>query len=151
DETELVRAEVENIHTVVRVRDGAEDRGDAVLHVKVRLPLPAVALDPQLGRMLEKLFVKVEHVAVRVPLAEDRHEEEDKRVEAKALAVGLNQSFAGELGCAVEGCLHREWSGLRRWKDRGLAVHRSGRRECDAVNAIRSHGFENVEGRHSIL
>ena len=55
-----------------------QHRVDAVLHVEVRLALPAVAEHAQLsGRMLAGC-VEVEHVAVRVALAEDRDEAEDR-------------------------------------------------------------------------
>ena len=81
---------------------------DAVLHVEVGLLLPPVAEHAQARRVAPQRAVEVEHVPVRVALAEDRDEAKDYSGEAVARGVGGDQPLAGELGRRVERGLHRE-------------------------------------------
>jgi len=94
---------------------------------EVAFPLRAVAEHAQVVRVRNELLVEIENVAVRVTLAEDRHEAEHVGlVELGALRVGRDQALAGGLRGAVKGRLHRERIILRRGgvgSYQRLAVH----------------------------
>src|SRR5262249_17370968 len=77
----LLGAQVEDVHRLPRPVDDAQHGVEAVLHVQVRLALPAVAEHLDLVRVLQELAVEVVDVAVRVALAEDRDEAEDVALE----------------------------------------------------------------------
>ena len=97
------------------------------------------------------MAVEVEDMPVRVAFAEDGYEPEDVALEVEAFAVGLDQRFGGQLGRAVEGCLHGEGRVFRGGEDRRLPVDRAGRGEGDAPDAARSHRLEHVECRDPVL
>src|SRR5450755_3019312 len=104
----LVGPEVEDVDLVGRAVDGDQHRVDAILDVHVRLLLPAVAEDAERCRIAAKTRVEVEHVAVRIALAEDRDEAEDEPLEAEAFAVRLDQTLARHFRSAVERGLNRK-------------------------------------------
>ena len=105
---------------------------DAVLHVEIRLSLCAVAEDFQMIGMFGELLIEIEHVAVRVALAENRDEAEDVALESVAFAVGVDEAFAGELRRGVERSLNRERVLFWRGDDFRLAVNPAGGRKRDA-------------------
>src|SRR6266852_18233 len=85
-----------------------QHRREAVSHVKIGFPLSAVPQHLQVPRMFKQLFVEIQHVTVRISFAEDRNEPKDVTLEAKPLAISLNQNFTRDLGSGVQGGLDRE-------------------------------------------
>ena len=102
-------------------------------------------------RMFEQLPVKIEHVPVRVALAEDRDEAEDVALESEAFTVRLDEPLARDFRRAVERSLDRKCRILGRGNHRRLAVHRAGRGKRDALDSIRAHRFEHVESGDGVL
>ena len=120
--------------SVRAARSPMQHRVDAVLHVEVRLALAGRCRARAARRVVAQAAVEVEDVAVRVALAEDRHEAEDVALEAEALAVGLDQAFAGELRGAVQRGLDRERRVLR------ASGRRPARRRSSRSRRTRSAG-----------
>ena len=139
DDDRLVGPEVVDVRAglVVMVLGGREDRRDAVSDVQVGLLLAPVAEHAQAGRVALERTVEVEHVPVRVALAEDRDEAADQPGEAVAGRVGRDQALAGQLRCAVQRGLDRERGVLGGGEDLGLAVDRAGRGEHDPARPPR--------------
>src|SRR5207245_7348322 len=76
---EFIGPKVVNLHPVPRGPGGfplhhAQHRGNAILDVKVGLPLRAITQHLEMIGVFEQLAVKIKHVAMRVTLAEDRNE-----------------------------------------------------------------------------
>ena len=117
----------------LRLVDRKKHRIDAVLHVHVGFALRAVAKHVQRRRVGSEPLEEIEDMAMGVALAEHRDEAEDVALEAEALAIGLDQAFAGELRGAVERGLDRKRRVLRRREDGGLAIDRAGRGEGDRL------------------
>src|SRR5207244_3433120 len=90
----LVRAEVEQVDAVAGLCQRQHDRVHAVADVQVRLPLPAVAEHAQDGRIVAQAFDKIEHVPVRIPLADERDEAKDEALEIEAGAIRLDEPLA---------------------------------------------------------
>src|ERR1051325_9002360 len=85
----LVGTEIEDVDLARRTLRRHENRVDAVLYVEIRLALLAVTEDAQARRVLPQAVVEVEDVAVRVALAENRHESKDPPLHPEALAKRL--------------------------------------------------------------
>src|SRR5262249_19787706 len=98
----FIRAEIEDIHCAAGPLQRQQNGVDAVLHIKVRLTLGAVAQHAELIGMRQELLVKVEDVSMRIALAQNRNETKDVASQAEALAIGGDQPFGGQLGGAVE-------------------------------------------------
>lgn len=136
---------------VLMAPGGREDCRHAVLDVQVGLLLAPIPEDPQPIRIPLKLAVEVEHVAVGIALAENRHKATDHACEAVAGAVSADQALAGELRCSVKRSLQRERSVLRRRKNRRLAVNRASRSKDDLLHAARAHRLEHPRGGDRVL
>src|SRR5207249_3531016 len=124
---------------------------DAVLNVEVGLPLQPVAEHIEVSRILPKFSKEIEDMAVRVAFAEDRDEPKDPGLLAVALAIGLDQSFAGELRGSVKGGLNREGRVLGCRDDAGFAIDRAGRGKRDPPHVLGAHCLEKIVRRNSVL
>src|SRR5207253_6192458 len=89
-------------------RHHMQHRFDAILDVKVRLALRAIAQHFQPVRMFQKLPIKIENVPMSIAFAKNRNETKNVAFESKPLAIGLDQTLASEFRCSVEGGLYRE-------------------------------------------
>ena len=108
--------------------ESADDRTAAVADLEVALALTAVAEDVQVVGMVGELRDEVDHVAVGVARAEDRHEPVHGRRESEALGVRRDEPL-GRLRCAVQRGLAGERRILGSGDHLGFPVHRTGRRE----------------------
>ena len=146
----LVPSQVEHL-TSRRVWEPVQHRRHAVVDVEVALPLRAVTEDLEAGRVRPELGDEVDHVAVGVARAEDRHEAEDAGVDVACLRVGGDEALGGDLGGGVEGGLDGERRVLGRRDGRRLPVHGAGRGEEDAPHPVTSHRLQDVLGDHHVL
>ena len=76
DSDDLLGPEVVHVSAwrVAVVLSGAQHGGHAILDVEIRLGLPAVSENGQMGGIPAQGMVEVVDVAMRVPLSEYRHE-----------------------------------------------------------------------------
>ena len=79
----------------------------------------------QLLRVFEQLFVKIEHMAVRIAFAQDGDETKVIHLHAKTFAVGLNQPLSGQLRGTVERSLNRKRASLRGGENLGFSIDRA--------------------------
>src|SRR5262249_28531419 len=126
--------------------DGHQHGIDAILYVQVGLTLLAIAQYLDLPRIVTELAIKIEHVSMRVALAENGDEAENAALDSKARSVGGDQSFAGQVRGAVKACLNWKWCILRGGKNPWLPVNGTRRGEGQAADAINSHRFEYMKG-----
>src|SRR5271157_607709 len=101
--------------------------------------------------MLDKLLVKIEHMPMRIPFAQDGNKPKDIPLKAIALTISLNQTLGGQLGCAVKRCLHRKGGIFGSREDLCFAVNRTSGGERNPHDAIGAHGFQNVISSNSVL
>ena len=127
DVSRLLGAQIQQIDPIFGTPSGQQHRIDAVLHIEIGLSLLAVAEHVQACGIGPEFPAKIEDVAVRVTLSQDRHEAKDVSLESEALAVSLDHAFGSELRGAIQGSLDREGCVLGCWKHLGLAVDRSRR------------------------
>src|SRR6185437_8489666 len=144
-------AKVKNMHTRVDALSRVEHRADAILDVQIALALLAIAQYFDAGWVGLELSQEVEHMAMRIALAEDGNEAEDAGFEAKPRAIGADQTFAGQFAGRIERSLNRKRAILRRRKDAGLAIHRTGGGEGNVLDAGLPHRLEHVMGGNGIL
>src|ERR1043166_351600 len=124
---------------------------EAVVHVEVRLPLAPVAQYLEVIRMGEQLFKKVEHVPMRIALAENRNESENVTLKTITLAVGANQRLARQLRGSIERSLDRKWRLFRSRNYLRFPIDRTGRSKRNLLNPVGAHGFEDIESGERIL
>lgn len=97
----FIRTQIENIHFFVGFLNGHLHGVQAVLNVKVRLFLFAVAQNVEGVGIFPQAFVKIKNVAVCITLSQNGHKPKDPSLKPKALAIGLNHSFTRQLGSSV--------------------------------------------------
>ena len=78
-----------------------QNRGEAILNVKIALALGPITQDAKAIGMLHQLTIEIEDVPVSITLAQNGDEPEDVTLEAKAFTICLNQALTGHLGCAI--------------------------------------------------
>ena len=101
--------------------------------------------------MFAQLFVKIQNVAVRVALAENRDEPEDVSLESVALAISVDEPSHASFGRRVKRSLDRERRVLRRGDFFRLAINAAGGAERDALDAVGAHRLQHVESGDGIL
>src|ERR1700689_2557966 len=149
----LLRAEVVDVspRLLAMALRRAEDRRDAVSDIQVGLLLAPIPEHSQPRGIALQSAVEVEHVPMRIALAEDRDEAADHAGEAIATGIGLDEPLAGELGGRIEGCLDRKGRILGRGEHLGLSVDRAGGSEGDSLDALRAHRLEHARGGDRVL
>src|SRR3989344_1672793 len=90
-------------------------------------------------------------MAMGITLTENGDKTENPGLEAETLAVSGDQCLAGKLGCAIKRCLYWKRRIFRGWNHRRFAIHRTGRRKCDALDVIRAHGLQHVISGDGVL
>ena len=120
----FIGAQIEDADRRARHIDREQHRIDAILNVEIGLALVAVTEDLDAGGIRLKLLIEVEHMAVGVPLAKDRHKAKDRCLKAETFAVGADQTFGSELRGTVQRRLNGHGAVFGCRKDRRLAVNR---------------------------
>src|SRR5438067_8052967 len=82
--------DIEHIDFVARPVNGKQHCVNAVAHVKIGFALLAIAKDVKPRRITQQSFVKIEDMAVRVALTEDRDEAKNVSLKSKSLAISLD-------------------------------------------------------------
>src|SRR5437868_3472408 len=99
----------------------------------------------------EQASTEIEYVAMGVTLAQHRNKSKYVTLKTETFGIGLDQTFAGQLGGAIERGLDGKRSRFGRGEYCGLSIDRAGRRKCDPFDAVGAHRFQHVERRNRIL
>ena len=86
-----------------------------------------------------------------VALAQYRDEAKYDSLVSKCLAISRYKSFARKFRGAIKSGLHGKRRIFRCGDHFGFSVDRPGRRECDALHTIGTHGLEHIVSCDSIL